>query len=393
MKILVIHNHYIERGGEDEVVNAETKLLEEHGHKVILYEKSNKHIEKLSFFRKLFFVFSELFFSKTVYKELKEIINTEKPDIAHVHNIFFSITPSAYLALKEENIPIVQSLHNYRFFCLRGALFHKGSVCEKCKGRPLYHSVIKKCWRNSYTLSFLLASILCRWRSVLKNNVDSYIASSEFSMNKLNELGLKRKKIYLKTNFLAVEPQCNSQDNDYALFIGRLVDYKGIETLMKAFEINPSFNLKIIGDGPLREKVNNFASLHSNVEFLSNVERVTVLKMLKNSSFIIFPSKCYENMPMVIIESFALSKPVLASNLGAIKEMVVNGSSGILFEPGNAQDLASKISYLFSHKRERDAMGAGANKIYRILFDREKNYHNLISIYAATINKAKNIND
>lgn len=123
MKILVVHNHYLEKGGEDEVVSAEVRLLEEHGHKVILYEKSNEQIKNLPFFKKLIFMLLELNFSKTVYKEVKEIIKKETPDIVHIHNIFICITPSVYLALKEENIPVVQTLHNYRFFCLRGTFF------------------------------------------------------------------------------------------------------------------------------------------------------------------------------------------------------------------------------------------------------------------------------
>lgn len=390
MKVLVIHSQYLERGGEDEVVNAEVKLLLEHGHKVILYKKSNEHIENLLFFRKLFFILSELIFSKAVYKELKEIIKKEKPDIAHVHNIFFSITPSAYVALKEEGVPIIQSLHNYRFFCLRGALFNKGSICEICNGRPLYHSVMKKCWRNSYLLSFLLSCILYRWRSILKNNVDSYIVLSEFSRNKFNELGLKGHNVYLKTNFLATEPEEDIGDHGYALFIGRLVDYKGVGTLIKAFNIKPSFDLKIIGDGPMREEVSSFASSRNNVEFLGSVAKKGVIRALKNSSFLIFPSECYENMPMVIIESLGFSKPVLASSLGAVNELIINGTNGILFEPGNAEDLAAKISYLFSHKKEREIMGKNANNIYRTCFDKEKNYCDLMDIYEKTIRKKRN---
>ncbi len=128
MKILIIHNHYLEKGGEDEVVNAETKLLTERGHKVILYEKSNEHIRSMPFFKKLFFFLRELNFSRTTYKEVKEIIKREKPDIAHIHNIFICVTPSVYFALKEENVPIVQSLHNYRFFCIKGTFFDQGAV-------------------------------------------------------------------------------------------------------------------------------------------------------------------------------------------------------------------------------------------------------------------------
>lgn len=388
MKILIIHNHYLEKGGEDEVVNAEAKLLTEQGHKVILYEKSNERIIMSSFFKKALFLLLELNFSKAVYREVKEIIKKEKPDIAHIHNIFICVTPSIYFALKEGKVPVVQSLHNYRFFCVKGTFFAKGAVCEKCKDGRFFNAVIRRCYRNSFFLSFLLARILYKSGSFLKK-IDSHIVTSRFSRDKFIALGLEEEKMFLKVNFLTAEPTENIRDYNYALFLGRLVDYKGIETLIKAFKIAPSFNLKIIGDGPLKKKVQSFASTHGNIEWMGKIGRDLVLEAIKNSSFIIFPSECFENMPFVIMESFAFSKPVLASNLGAIKEFVIDGVNGILFEPGNEKELAAKISYLFTHENKRLEMGKSANKTYRELFNKDKNYRDLMDIYARTITSNK----
>lgn len=389
MKILAIHNHYLEKGGEDEVFNAEVKLLQDHGHKVVLYEKTNEYIKNLSFFKKLFFALTQPGFSKAVYKEIKEIVKREKPDIAHIHNIFLCITPSVYVALKEGGVPIVQTLHNYRFFCPKGTFFNNGMICEKCSNRNFYNGVLKKCWRNSFLLSFFLAKLLYTWSSFFKI-IESYIVLSEFSKDKFVRLGLEKEKMYLKTNFLVTEPEGDRQDHNYAVFIGRIVDYKGINTLMQTIKINPSFNLKIIGDGPLRKEVCDCASTYNNVEYLGQLDKSSVFTIINNSSFVIFPSECYENMPMVILESFASSKPVLASKLGAIKEFVVDGVNGVLFEPGNAEDLGAKISYLFSHNEERIEMGRNANRIYRERFSKEKNFQDLMSIYTETINKKEN---
>ncbi|MDD5691363.1 MAG: glycosyltransferase family 4 protein [Candidatus Omnitrophica bacterium] len=388
MKILIIHNHYLERGGEDEVVNAEARLLEEHGHKVILYEKSNEYLQKLPFLRKILFMLREMNFSGDVYKEIKEIVKREKPDIAHIHNIFFCITPSVYQALKEENVPIAQSLHNYRFFCLKGTFFRKGKPCEKCKNKQFFNAVARKCMRGSFILSCLFSRLTFR-RNPFFRNIDSYIVTSEFSKNKLIEFGLEEKKIFLKNNFLAIEGQESREDNNYALYLGRFVDYKGVNTLMKVFETLPSSKLKIIGEGPLEKRLYSFASLHNNIELLGKVSKDSVFEAIKKSSFIIFPSECYENMPMVIIESFAFSKPVIASNLGAIKEFVIDGVNGLLFEPGNAKDLAEKVAYLFSHDKERIKMGKNANRTFRERFDKERNYNELISIYEKTINSGR----
>jgi len=394
MKILIIHNHCLERGGEDEVVDAEVKLLIERGHKVILYEKSNEDIERFPFFKKLIFILRELNFSKVVYKEIKEIVKIQKPDIAHIHNIFVFITPSVYLALKEENVPIVQTLHNYRFFCLKGIFFKKGNICEKCKDKQFFNAIAGKCWRNSFVLSLFLAKLLFKIGHFLKN-IDSYIVLSEFSREKFVEYGLDKQKMYLKRNFLEIEPNENIQDNNYALFIGRLVDYKGIKTLMEAFKIDPSFNLKIIGDGPMSRQVRSFASSYSNIEWLGKLNKDLVYALIKNCSFLIFPSECYETMGMVILEGFVFSKPVLASDLGAVKELVIDGVNGILFEPANPDDLAAKIAYLFSHDKKRLEMGKNANKIYRERFNKEKNYHDLMNVHTQTIRikKATNKND
>lgn len=384
MKVLVIHNRYLEKGGEDGVVQAEKELLTRNGHKVILYEKSNESIENLPFFRKVIFFLRDLNFSKAVYGQIREIVKREKPDIAHVHNIFLCVTPSVYLALRDEGVPVVQSLHNYRFFCIRGSFFDGRSVCEKCKDKQFFNAIIKKCWRNSFFISCCFVRLLFKTRSFLKY-IDSYIATSRFSRDKFIQLGLNKERIFLKVNFAEIEPEANSEDRNYALFLGRLVDYKGVETLLKAYKIDPSYNLKIIGDGPLESKIQSLASSHGSIELMGRIERQLVLSAIKNSSFVIFPSECYENMPLVLIESFAHSKPVIASNLGAIREFVIDGVNGILFEPGNERDLAAKISYLFSHKKERVEMGKAAGDIYRERFDRKKNYQDLMNIYSETI--------
>ena len=384
MKILVIHNHYLEKGGEDEVVKREVSLLKEHGHQVILYEKSNQDIKKKPFLDKIAFILGGLNFSKAVYEEIEKIVKMQKPDIAHVHNIFICITPSVYFALKRNNVPIVQTLHNYRPFCIKGTFFNAGKICEKCRKKRFFSAILRKCWRNSFVLSFFLARVLYRMDRFLKN-IDSYIVLSKSSMNKFIECGLQKKKMHLKPNFLDIDPVGNVQDKNYALFIGRLADYKGIGTLVEAFKLCPSFSLKIVGDGPMRSQVKNLILSCKNIEWLGQLGRDLVFELISNSSFIIFPSECYETMGGVIIESFSFSKPVLASNLGAMRELISDGVNGVLFNPGDPGDLAKKAHYLFSHNKERLEMGKNASKYYRERFSREENYRNLMDIYTATI--------
>ena len=386
MKILVIHNYYLEKGGEDNAVLAEINLLREYGNEVVIYKKKNQDLEKESFFRKLMFLIFEMEFSKKVYREVKGLLKSEKPDVAHVHNVFVNITPSIYKALNDEGIPIVQSLHNYKFFCLKATFFRRGFICEKCKNSKFFKGVLRRCWRDSAVLSYFLSRTIRKLSSFIKY-IDTFIALSNFSKNKFVELGLEEQRIFVKKNFMEIGQITEGEkaDQDFALFVGRLVDYKGVKTLIDAFKAKPLLKLKIVGEGPLRNLVQDYISSHNNVQWLGELSRDAVFEEISKSSFSIFASECYETMGLVIMESFAFSKPVLASNLGGVKEFIIDGLNGLLFNPGDVVDLAAKADYLFSHKKERMKMGENANKVYKEQFDKEKNYRDLINIYSETI--------
>lgn len=397
MKVLVIHNYYLERGGEDLVVQAEIDLLREHGHEVITYQKKSRDLEEKSFLRKLIFMIFEMGFSNKIYKEVRQLLSKEKPDIAHLHNIFINITPSVYKALYDEGIPMVQTLHNYRLFCLKATFFRRGCICEDCFEQELSIGVLRKCWRNSLFLSYFLARAVGMSRSLVKH-VDTFIALSNFSKNKFVEFGLDGDSIFVKNNFIETGPIAERErvDQDYALFAGRIVDYKGVKTLIDAFRLKSSLKLKIAGEGPLRDILEDSTLSYNNIEWLGELSRERLFEQIRKASFIVFPSECYETMGMVIMESFAFSKPVLASNLGGVKEFIIDGQNGLLFKPGDPADLALKADYLFSHKDDRLKMGERANKVYKERFDKESNYRELINIYGETIklnsNKARPTN-
>lgn len=386
MKILVVHNHYLEKGGEDEVVYSEINLLKKFGHKVNFYERSNTEINGISLFKKLCFFTKDIIWSDETYGEIKDLIKKERPDIAHIHNIFFLISPSIYYALSEENIPIVQSLHNYRFICSNGLFYKDGKICEKCVNNHFWPAVVNRCWRNSFFLTLLVTRVLKTHYKTFRGKINTYITMSEFSKNKFVEAGLPKEKIYIKPNFIDLQIKERKNVKDYALFVGRLADYKGLDTLISSYrEIRNNFPLKIIGDGPLLKDMQAKIRKTNNIELLGRLPYDRTIKYIRNSAFVIFPSECYENMPRVIIESFACGIPVIASNIGPIKEIIQEGLTGLFFDYGDSKDLSIKIKYLMENKNLISKMGENACKIYEKKFSPEVNYSILMDIYNKTL--------
>lgn len=384
MKILIIHNRWLEKGGEDEVVNAEAKLLKESGHQVILYVRSNSEIENFSIPKKLRFLIKDIIWSREVYEDIKALIRREKPDIAHLHNIFVLISASVYSALNEERVPSVQTLHNFRFFCLNGAFYRKGNLCESCITGNFIPAVVNKCWRNSYLGSYFFARAL---RSHFKKNtfkakIDAYITLSKFSKNMFIKAGLPEDKIFIKPNFSDVSKKRSNKPEDFILFVGRLIDYKGIEVLTEVFNRLPGYKLKIIGDGPLYSQLKRQVRKAANIELLGRLPHNVTIEYIRKARLMIFPTQCYESMPRVVIESFACGVPVLASNVGgAIKELIEENVTGLLIADNNINELEAKIKYLMTNRELLESMGENCRRFYEEKFTSKKNYAMLIDIY------------
>lgn len=387
MRILIIHNHYLQPGGEDEVVNAERAMLEKFGQEVILFEGSNGEINSLSIFKKLSFVFKEIYWSSETYGSVKRLIKARKPDLIHIHNTFLRLTPSIYQACYEASVPVVQTLHNYRFLCPIGTFYRQGTICQECLTMGRKQAVIHKCWKNSYFLSFILTKIVKQFysRHVLENMIDHFIVLSEFSKNIYLQNSFSKDKLSVKPNFLNFDPGKAADSDNYALFVGSFQPYKGILTLLKAWQnLKERYPLKIIGDGLLDKEVSALAK-GLNVECLGRKSLKDTVEYMKKALFVIVPSECYENFPRVIIEAFACGKAVLASRLGAMQELVKDNRTGLLFEPQNPRDLADKISFLFANKTLVHDMGEKARGEFLAKYSMEKNYDILMGIYEKVI--------
>ena len=381
MRILSVHNRYQIRGGEDESRQAEENLLRQMGHQVEVYEEHNDRISTMSPVR----VASKTIWSQESHQITKKILQEQHHDIIHVQNFFPLISPSVYYAAKEQGVPVVQTLRNYRLLCPNALFFRDGQVCEDCLGKFLpLPGVMHGCYRESRVASTAVASMITVHRTLRTwvEMVDIYIALTEFARQKFIEGGLPAEKIVVKPNFVNPDPGLGGGSGGYGLFVGRLSVEKGLDTLLAAWEqLSKQMPLKIIGDGPLSEQVKNATQRLPQVEWLGRKPMSEVHELMGEAKFLIFPSKWYETFGRVAVEAFAKGTPVIAADIGAIAELVEDRHTGLKFQPGNSQDLASKIEWAIDHPQQLAQMRLNARAEFEAKYTARKNYSRLMEIY------------
>lgn len=381
MKILSIHNKYQIRGGEDESRESEECLMREHGHQVDIYEESNERLAQISALETAI----RTIWSHESYQEVKRRLTKERYDVVHVQNFFPLISPSIYYAAKEKGVPIVQTLRNYRLLCPNALFFRSGQVCEDCLGKSIpYPAIIHSCYRDSRAASSVTVAMLTAHRTLQTwtNQVDSYIALTNFSRNKLIEGGLPAKRIIVKSNFVHPDPGVGSGLGGYALYVGRLSVEKGLDTLLAAWEqLGDALPLKIVGDGPLSGDVASLAERLPQVEWLGRRSMPEVHNLMGEASVLIFPSKWYETFGRVAVEAFAKGTPVIAAKIGAIEELIDHGRTGLHFCPGDSSDLAETVRWVLTHPQELHQMRREARSEFEAKYTAKENYHQLLDIY------------
>jgi glycosyltransferase involved in cell wall biosynthesis len=389
MKILIIHNAYQQAGGEDVVVAQETRLLEQHGHRVSIYRRSNHEIDALSFGQRLGLV-GRIISSDESKLAVLGILRDFKPDIIHVHNTFAMVSPSVYEVCHDQDTPVVQTLHNYRLLCPAGTFYRDGGVCEECVTHSLLRSVRHACYRNSRVMSGAVALMLKthRSRQTWNRRIDAYIAISRFAKEKFVESGFSADKMYVKPHFVEPDPGERIHPGDCALFVGRLSPEKGLLTLLEAWQRLPSeVPLVIAGDGPMRPRLEAEVTrmgLHC-VRFAGQLRRDEVYDVMKKAAFLVVPSIWYEPFGLIIAEAFACGTPVLGAFIGAIQDMVDDQVTGLHFVPGDPDALAKKVAWAWEHLPELAAMGKASRQVYEDRYTATANYHLLMDIYASAI--------
>ena len=386
MTPLLVHNAYQQPGGEDTVFRAEAGLLRKQGHTVVQYCDENARANDMGSLK----LAGDAVWSIGAQRKISAILREQRPTIAHFHNTFMLISPAAYYACHAADIPVVQTLHNYRLVCPAAIFYRDGEVCEDCIGRMVpWSAIIHGCYRQSRAASTVVTAMLAvhNLLRTWSRRVDIYIALSEFARRKFVEGGLPAEKIVVKPNFLENDPGVRQGAGVHALFVGRLTEEKGLWTLLRAWRALKHIPLKIAGDGPLKTKVAEFVQQENltQVQVLGQRSRAEVLALMKQARFLVFPSEWYEGFPLTIAEALACAVPVIASRLGALPEIVEDGRTGFHFTTGGADDLAAKAAWAWRHPDELAVMGQRAREMYRQNYTAERNYDMLMNVYRLAI--------
>jgi glycosyltransferase involved in cell wall biosynthesis len=383
VKILLVHNSYQLPGGEDVVYQRERDLLTAHGNEVVEYWRTNNEIEDYSAGERLTLPARTIWSGKT-RRDFSAVLRQSKPDVVHVHNTFMVISPSIYSACREQQVPVVQSLHNYRLLCPQGSFFREGKPCHDCAAH-LGHSVLHACYRGSRVRTANVAMMLAWHRAVgtYSKLVDRYIALTEFSRRTFVTGGFDPAKVTVKPNFVDPDPGERPNDGSYALFVGRISPEKGVRTLLAAWRQLPEpIPLRLAGSGPMAaELIAAAKELGPQVQYLGQMPLDQLMQLMRGARFLIFPSELYENFPLTLAESYACGVPVIASELGAMKEIVKHESTGLLFRAGDASDLAAKVQYAWVNREPMQQLGRQARKEYESKYTAALNYRILRSIY------------
>lgn len=386
MRILVVHNAYQQRGGEDGVVSQEVKLLRQAGHEVDLELVSNDSIASP--------IAKAAAFLNTPHNAergqwvMNKVAKT-LPDIVHVHNFFPLLTPAIHEGAAKAGAAVVQTLHNYRTVCAGAMLLRDGAVCEKCLSGNRFWGVLHRCYRGSLAGSLAVAQMQVRAdrHRTWHRHVHRFIALTEFARQKFIEGGLPAERIAVKPNFVNGSSESLEQPARLgALFVGRLSPEKGIGTLIEAWRSLPDIPLTIVGTGP--ELAPLRASAPSNVKFTGELSGSEVAQKMRSAAMLVVPSIWYEPFGMVVIEAFANALPVVASNIGSLASIVRPGQNGELFTTSNAESLRSTIEDLLKNPDRLRLLGAGARQDYVRHYAPDQNLVQLEAIYRAAIEAA-----
>lgn len=306
-------------------------------------------------------------YSLEAKKKINRLISDAKPDAVFLHDIYHHLSPSILHAFRKYDLPVVWHLSDFFLICPSYRLLSKGRICEKCKGGKFYHAVLERCFRNSLTRSGAasLVGYLHHLSGIYEKNIDHFIAPSMFVMNKHQEMGFNGSKIVHIPQGISIDTiKPKFQHNDYILYFGVIEKWKGVGTLIKAMKSLPNTKLIIAGDGSERSNLELLVSREkiNNVKFVGYKVGDELWKVVEGAAFVIVPSEWYEVYGMVTYESFAHGKAVIGSNIGGTPELIEEGQTGLLFEPGNIEELTSQIGYLFNNKDQIIYMGKKARE-------------------------------
>jgi glycosyltransferase involved in cell wall biosynthesis len=382
VKILIIHNRYQQRGGEDTTYEQELELLTQTEEvKTIIFQNANGWRGALQFFFCIWNIRSA--------SKIRRAIVEFNPDIVHVHNWYYAIGPLVIRTVHKMGIPVVLTIQNFRLLCPSSTLLYKGDLfLDSIHASFPWKAVWKKLYRNSFILTLWLAFII--WFHKKKGTwkmTDRYILQTELAKSVYisSSLGTRESQFSVKPNFIRDPLKDPVEREQFFLYVGRLASEKGIDTLLEAF-VNTKQELYIGGDGPLKQLVLQSCNENPNIRYLGMLDKNTVNNRMRRCSALIFPSVWYEGMPLTLIEAFSLGTPVIASNLGAMSSMIRDGYNGFHFSAGNSGELSEKISdWVRMGKSDKIRFSENARREFELLYTPEHNKEQILSIYRSVM--------
>lgn len=418
MKILLVNKFHFLKGGAERHYFDLAKNLKDHGHKVVFFSTQHEkntpcaeekyftdfaQTEKISFNLAGLKSIFKLWWNFDAAKKIDLLIKKEKPDLVHLHNISHQISPSILPVIKKHHLPVVMTMHDYKLACPNAKMFTHGNVCEKCQGKKYFNCFKNKCVKNSYLASLATFKEMFFHHKILKiyeKNIDLFIAPSIFLKNKMIAWDVPKEKIIHLPYFISqnksvqeISPLIRGsatageatagRGGGYILYLGRLSEEKGIETLIEAMKSLPDINLKIVGTGPELENYSLFVTRYSlhNVEFLGYKSGAELNEIISQAQCLIVPSNWYEVTGLVVLEAYLNNTPVIASDIGGLPEVVIDNKTGYLFQPKNVKELIEKIKLIFNNHAFQEEMAANGRGLIAKNHQPEKHYQTLLKIY------------
>ena len=417
MKILMVNKYYFIKGGSERYFFELSKILEKSGHEIIPFamqhpqnfetEFSEYFVDNIEYnlngtlnkIKKSFGIAGRMIYSTHAKSQVEQLINLVKPEIAHLHMIDHQLSPSILHVFKRHDIPVIQTVHQYKLVCPNYRLYnmYKQEVCERCINGSYYHPILEKCHKDSSAAGLLIAMemYIHKMMKIYKKNINMFHVPSHFMGKKLNQIGIPENQIQHLFYTIEIDKYKPSHiSENYIIYYGRLAKEKGILTLLKAMKEVSNTELFIVGDGPQRNELEMFASNNNleHVKFLGLKGGEELKNLVASSSFVVVPSEWYDNSPLVIYESFSLGKAVVGANMGGIPELIDNEVNGLHFQAGDVEELAERMNFLLKNKKTCRNYGINARKKAETEFAPRPHYEKIMAIYRKMINTAKGKN-
>ncbi|MCF6218703.1 MAG: glycosyltransferase family 4 protein [Gammaproteobacteria bacterium] len=404
MKVLLAHNNYTITGGAEVFYRGVGRVLEKNGHEVAYFSCQEGGLDtqwadyfpksvdyQSGGFAQKIQAFPAMVYSKKSKQAMARLIEDFKPDIIHAFAIYVKLTPSILDAAREAGIPVVMSCNDYKHICPSYKLYHRGKICEECKGGKFYRAVVNRCAHDSmvYSVASGIEAYVHNYLNIYRKNIHTFLFSSEFMAHKTEEFWGKdtfrwRK---LRNPFDSTKYQATYTPKGSVLFFGRIIDEKGVDILVQAAAQLPQVSFRLVGDGPdlssLKEMAENLGV--KNIVFTGAKWGEEMDEELKQCAFVVVPSIWHENFPYVINQSFAFGKPVVGSNRGGITELVAHGERGLIYKATDSAALAQTVRELWNDSQRIKTMGQRAKEFSDREFNDQSLYQTLHGIYTEVL--------